>query len=298
VLSRRGFLIGGAAAIGAAAGALVSVEQGWLPGRIALAHALGQCDVDAPIPIVPADTLLTESFRSTYRDRPVSWVLGLPPDTASAGLPVAVVLHGRGGDANTAFDTLGLHGFLAEHVAAGGPPFALAAIDGGDRYWHPRADGDDPLGMVVHELLPRLLSEYGLHIDRIAVTGWSMGGYGALLLARESGRDTLGGCRVVAAAALSPALFPSYADSSEGAFDDSADFASWGNLLADPEVGSDVALMVSCGESDPFTEATRDYRDAVHPTPVGGITRGCHDAGYWRSQAADVIAFLGANLAT
>jgi S-formylglutathione hydrolase FrmB len=242
--------------------------------------------------------LVTNAFRSTYRNRPVSWVLGLPPDQASPGLPVALVLHGRGGDANSAFDSLGLHGFLADHVAGGGAPFALVSIDGGDGYWHPRANGDDPLGMVVHELVPRLLSDYGLRTDQILTTGWSMGGYGALLLARESGRDALGGSRVVAAAALSPALFPSYAESSDGAFDDSADFASWGDLIADPGVSSDIALMVSCGDTDAFTDASREYRDAVQPAPAGGITHGCHDASYWRSQAGEVIAFLGANLPT
>ena len=38
------------------------------------------------------------------------------------------------------------------------------------------------------------------------------------------------------------------------------------------------------------------YRDAVEPTPAGDISGGCHDAGYWRSQAARVITFLGDNL--
>ena len=29
------------------------------------------------------------------------------------------------------------------------PSIVLAAADGGDTYWHRRADGDDPLGMLV-----------------------------------------------------------------------------------------------------------------------------------------------------
>ncbi|WP_091344468.1 hypothetical protein [Micromonospora rhizosphaerae] len=55
-------------------------------------------------------------------------------------------------------------------------PFALAAPDGGNGYWHPHAD-DDPLGMLVDEFLP-LLAERGLRTDRIAVAGWSMAGTG------------------------------------------------------------------------------------------------------------------------
>ena len=213
MLSRRAFLVGGVASVTAAAGGLVAVDQGWLPGRIALGRALGRCDVDAAIPEVPgSEPARSASFESTYRQREVTWILARPVDHDADELPVALVLHGRGGNAQTAFDTLGLNGFLNRHVATGGAPFALVSIDGGEGYWHPRADGDDPLGMVVHELLPRLRDE-GLRADAIAATGWSMGGYGALLLARESGRDSLAGTRVVAAAALSPALFPSYEES-------------------------------------------------------------------------------------
>ncbi len=294
MLSRRTFLVGGAAAVGAGAGALLGVEQGWIPGRIALGRGLGRCAVDADVPALQA-TVRTSAFHSTYRRTLVSWVLALPPLTAPAGMPVALVLHGRGGDAGTAFDALGLDRFLAQHVAAGGAPFALAAVDGGAAYWHPRAAGDDPLGMIVFELLPLLASE-GLHTDKIAVTGWSMGGFGALLLARESARDALGGTRVVAAAALSPALFSSFDAAAGGAFDGAADFATWGNLIAEPGVAPDTGLMVACGDTDAFTEPTNRYRGAVTPTPLGAVSRGCHDLGYWRSQATDVITFLGDRL--
>jgi hypothetical protein len=123
-----------------------------------------------------------------------------------------------------------------------------------------------------------------------------MGGYGALLLARQSHRDELAGTRVVAAAAASPALFRSAADAAPGAFDGPADFAAWGDLLGHPGVSRDVALFVSCGDNDAFTEATRRYRAAVHPAPAGGVGRGCHDAGYWRTQAARQLTFLGAAL--
>ena len=295
MLSRRGFLIGGAATVAAATGTLVSVEQGWLPGRIALGRALGRCDVDGALPTTMPGAVLADSFDSTYRGRAVNWVLGLPPGEPASGLPVALVLHGRGGNAGTAFESLELHRFLAEHVAAGGRPFALVSVDGGERYWHPRADGDDPLGMIAHELLPRLEDE-GMRADEVGVTGWSMGGYGALLLARESGQDTLGGAQVVAAAALSPALFDSYAAAAAGAFDDAADFQAWGDLIDEPAVQPEVPLFVDCGDTDAFTDATRAYRDAVHPTPAGGITGGCHDGSYWRSRAREVIAFLGDHL--
>ncbi len=302
-ISRRTLLLGavGAAALAAGgAGALLAVEHGVLPGRIRLGAALGRCAVDAAPPAVDAGPLLAGRFDSALRRRSVQWVLALPPGRSgprpAAGLPVALVLHGHGDDARSAFDQLGMHRFLAAHVAAGGVPFALASVDGGTAYWHPRASGDDPLGMIVHELLPRLAAA-GLRTDRVGATGWSMGGFGALLLARQSGRAALGGCTVAAAAAASPALFPSFAAAAPGAFDDAADFAAWGDLLADPGVAPTTRLSVSCGDTDAFTAVTQRYRAAVRPAPAGGISRGCHTQGYWRSVVASQLTLLGTALA-
>jgi S-formylglutathione hydrolase FrmB len=295
VLSRRGLLVGASAVLAAGVAGGVGVEEGVLPGRLTVAKALGRCDVDAPVPDVATGPLERSTFRSARGGREVAWTLALPPGHPADGLPVALVLHGRGDDDRTAFDVLGLHRFLAAHVAAGGPPFALAAAAGGQGYWHPRADGDDPLGMLVDELLPRL-RQRGLRTERIGALGWSMGGYGALLLARQSGRDALGGSRVVAAAAASPALFRSAAETVAGAFDDAADFARWGDLTHHPDVPAGTDLMVACGTSDPFADPTRAYRAAVVPEPAGALGPGCHTAGYWRSQAAAQIAFLGRRL--
>lgn len=74
---------------------------------------------------------------------------------------------------------VGLDRFVAEHIAKGGKPIAIASIDGDNRYWHARADGDDPAGMVMDEFLPRLQA-MSIDIGRLAFTGYSMGGYGAL----------------------------------------------------------------------------------------------------------------------
>ena len=295
MVSRRTLLTAGAAtAVGALAGGVAAVEQGLLPGRVELARLLGRCAGDAILTgDGPAADLRPASFGSAYRGRDVSWVLALPPGTAPAGLPVVLALHGRGADAHTAFTRLGLHHAIARHVAAGGRPFAMATADGGDTYWHPRV-GDDPLGMLIHELLPRL-AELGLRVDRIGAWGWSMGGFGALLLARESERDALAGIRVSAVTAASPALFHTFADATPGAFDDPADFTRWGALLDAPDVSA-TPLRVTCGDADAFTDTTREYRAAVHPTPAGGIEPGCHDPGFWHADAPQAAAFLAEHL--
>ena len=294
MLSRRAFVAGGAATVMLAAGGLLGVDEGWLPGRVRLAQLTGRCDVDAAAPSGPAGELRSGRFASTARHRQVGWSLALPPGASPRGLPVVLVLHGRGVDHAAAFDQLRLHLFLAGCVRAGARPFALAAADGGDSYWHTRRDGDDPVAMLTHEFLP-LLAGFGLRTTGVGVLGWSMGGYGALLLARESQRRNLAGVDVAVAAASSPALFSAFGASVPGAFDDASDFARYGALAGAPGVGS-TPLYVACGADDAFTSETERYRRNVSPAPAGGISSGCHTDGYWRSVAGAQLAFLAANL--
>lgn len=244
----------------------------------------------------PADAIAYATFASRARGGPVTWGLSVPPGVSARGLPVVLVLHGRGRDAHAAFDLLAMHRFVAAHVRSGGAPLAAVSVDGGsDTYWHPREGGDDPLAMITDELVPRL-ADAGLRTSSIAVTGWSMGGYGALLMARESGAGRLRGLRVAAASAASPALYPSYDASAAGAFDSADDWARWGALARRPGV-TGVPLQVSCGTSDPFADQTRVYRSHARPTPAGGLSAGRHEGGYWRSLVPGQLRFLAGHLA-
>ncbi len=295
-LSRRGFLLAGAgtAAVGAA-GVLGGVEAGLLPGRLRLQGALDQGKVEGAVPTDRPVPVRTTRFHSSRRGREVTWLLAAPRGSPARDLPVVVVLHGRGGDAHSAFTGLQLHRYLAQHVRLGRRPLAMVSVDGGNAYWHPRHNGDDPLAMVTDELLPRV-GQLGFRTDRLGAMGWSMGGYGTLLLARESSRRRLGKVRVVAAAASSPALFASAAETAPGSFDGPADFRRFGRLATRPDVDG-VALSVSCGTVDAFAEQTRIYRDNVHPRPGGGIGPGRHEMGYWRSLVGDQLRFLADHLA-
>lgn len=288
-------LLAGAGSVAVAVAGLAGVESEWLPGRPSLDRALGLGEVDVPVPSAAPGPVTYATFRSKRRGVDVRWGLGLPPSTPARGLPTVLVLHGRGANARSGFDALHLQAFLADHVRRGGRPFAFVSVDGGDRYWHPRADGDDPLGMITDELLPRA-GDRGLRVDRIGVTGWSMGGYGSLLLARESEHGRLGGLTVAASAASSPALFTSYAASATGAFDDATDWRAWGDLVDAPGVRT-TPLRVCCGTSDPFAEVTRTYRQRCVRTPAGRLSAGRHDDGYWRSLLPGHLAFLGEHLA-
>jgi pimeloyl-ACP methyl ester carboxylesterase len=290
MLSRRGLLLGAAGGLvvtgGAAAGL---VEAGVLPGRGRLHRALGRCG-DAPEPPGRSGHVRRHRFRSRFQAAEVNLVMTWPANHPSPrGLRVAFALHGNGGDAESVVSGLHLHRYMSEV----NPAFALVALDGGpDGYWHPRR-GADPLRMMTDEVLP-WLGKQGVRTDRFAVIGWSMGGYGALLMGEQAGAP-----RVAAVVASSPALFESYADARRTnrlAFDDQADFARH-NVVTGAGRLAKVPTWVDCGSSDPFAPMAERFRSRIRPAG-GGIGRGCHDGAYWTSRLPDQLAFIANNLRT
>ena len=181
-LSRRTVLAGGAglAAVACGAGGYELVQNGTLPGRYKLARLTGACEL-APAPLAgPLPSRHQVSFHSRYRHRTVQMVTLIPAAAASpAGLGVVIALHGSGGSPATLAP-----GLARAMSRARVTRFAIICVDGGETYWHQRADGDDPAGMIVHEVLPRAAAA-GMHTGRIGIVGLSMGGYGALLIAEQ-----------------------------------------------------------------------------------------------------------------
>lgn len=234
--------------------------------------------------------LATRTFRSAaMRGRRVGWGVQAPSGATSLdGLPVCLVLHGRGGTWRSGFDDLGLSEAL--DAAAVHRQFVVATVDGGDHsYHHPRHDGTDAQAMLVHEYLP-LLAARGLDVRRFGVLGWSMGGYGAFLLA-----ETLGRARVAFVAAASPALWQRAGDSAPGAFDDDADFRRH-DVFARRSRLAGIPVRVAIGSSDPFLAATRTFVREVPDLRRAVVRAGGHDAGFWRSTIAAQLAFVAGEL--
>jgi len=296
---RRSFLAGLFGAVVGGGGYLVTA--GVLPGRTTLFETLGLDGSDGALPRVEPGELHLGSFRSAARgDADTGWVLALPPGVAfdrlkapgRQPLPVCVLLHGRGDSATSLVD-IGYDRFLAGATMTGVPPFAIAAVDGGDRYWHRRSAGDDTGRMIVDELLP-MLARAGLRSeprDRIALMGYSMGGYGALLLGSE-----LGPARVAAVVAESPALWTSPAEAAPGAFAGTADFVR-NDVFARRKTLAEIPIKIDCGLADPFYRAAKQFAEGMDPAPAGTFGRGDHDYGYWRAVAPSSVAFVGQALA-
>lgn len=285
-LSRRGFLLTGAAGVLAVAG---GVEAGVVPGRARVHGVLGLTGKDGVVPDVEPGPVESGTFESAARRTTVVWTVMYPHgQKADAQLPVVLMLHGRGGDHTSAVNDLGTDRYLSAAVQGGTAPFALAAVDGGtDNYWHRRANGDDPQRMLTAEFLP-LLAKRGLRTSRYGVLGWSMGGYGALLLAAEAGS-----AQVAAAGAMSPALWHEESEAAAGAYDGPEDFRAHRVFGRAAEL-KDVALRIDCGRDDPFAGAVRDLREEVDA--AGGVQAGAHTTGYWRRMLPGQLAFLGARI--
>jgi S-formylglutathione hydrolase FrmB len=249
-------------------------------------------DAAAPPPSRDDGPLWTGSFASRACGRQVGWQLSYPPGSRPGdALPVALVLHGRGGDETSAFGELQLDGYLADVVAGGTAPFALAAVDGGDHsYWHARRSGEDPQAMLLQEFVP-LLARMGLRTQRIGVLGWSMGGYGGLLLA-----ETVGSVRIAAVAADSPALWQHASETASGAFDGSADFAAH-DVFAQRDRLTGVPVRIACGTADPFYPAVRAFLPGVPDLAGTDLSAGGHTDSFWRRSAPAQLRFLGDALA-
>jgi hypothetical protein len=319
-LSRRAVLAGGAvlAAVACGAGGYELVQNGTLPGRYKLARVTGACEL-APAPLAgPLPSRHTVSFHSRYRHRTVQMVTLIPAAAASpAGLGVVIALHGSGGSPATLAPGMA-RAMSRAHVTR----FAIICVDGGETYWHQRADGDDPAGMIAHEVLPRAAAA-GMRTGRIGIVGLSMGGYGALLIAEQFSAEQPGTLRyrakrqgteqaraagepggspaVAAVAALSPAVFASYDDAraaNPGAFDSPADFTR-NNVVAGLLTLRRVPAFIACGTDDPFQPEAALVRSRLsalthHPVP-GGIMPGCHDGSFWARHWPAALEFVGAH---
>ena len=231
----------------------------------------------------PTATLITGSFLSAARGGvPTNWAIARPPGQTAALRPV-IALHGKGSDAATVMAG-GVEQGLAQAAAAGLPPFAVVAIDGGGSYWHRRASGEDSGAMVLDELIP-LLAGQGLDTSRVGFLGWSMGGYGALLLGAR-----LGETRTAAICAVSPALWLSPAASAPGAFDGPQDFAE-NTVFSLPQFAS-IPVRIDCGDADPFADATREFIAQLPNPPAGGFSPGGHDPRFWSAQLPGELAWM------
>jgi S-formylglutathione hydrolase FrmB len=239
-------------------------------------------------------TVVTFTIKSrfTHLTLPVAAVVPSGASVSGQRRPLLVYLHGKDQDQRSNLDNP-MFAALAQLGARA--PDVVFPYGGADSYWHNRASGDWS-SYVIDEVIPQALRKLGADPSRVAIGGLSMGGFGALDIAR------LHPGRFCAVGADSAALWTQGGDSAPGAFDSAADFAAHDVLAAagrgDPY--PHMAVWIDDGTLDPFRSAdtllASELRADGHAVQFH-IWPGGHDQAYWESHWSDYLRFDAGALA-
>jgi enterochelin esterase-like enzyme len=285
-----------ATVVGAGAVGTELVSRGVLPGHQILLEWEGACDVPLTTngfsPLGPA---FSARFYSQARRRTVGYTIAYPPGhRPPSTLPLIVMLHGYGANHTDALAGMTPAQALALHVGDRSlAPMALVTVDGGRGYWHAHR-GDDPMAMVVDELIPLCRAQgLGRPPQPIGIMGISMGGYGALLMAEKHPH------LFAAVAAISPAVWTSYVQASgadPGAYASASDFAA-NDAVTHAGALSGTPVRVASGLSDPFHPGVVALAKAL---PGGSVdfSKGCHTGQFFEAQEPPSLAFLARHLSS
>lgn len=297
-LTRRRVLaagLGTAAVAAAGAAGLELIQHGVLPGKTDLAQLDGACEVASP-PLAFGRLGHAQSgqFYSRARRQRVGYTIAWPPGHGPGSrLPLVVMLHGEGRDHAGVLSAMTLPQAPALRINGRPlPPVAMVAADGGRGYWNPHP-GDNPMGMVIDELIP-LCQRLGLGQPphRIATMGISMGGYGAILLAEKFPR------LISAVAAIGPAVWTSYQQAqavNRQAYASAADFAA-NDVVTHAAALAGKPVRVASGLDDPFQPGVAVLARALPKSATVIMSAGCHTGPFFTQQEPPSLAFLAGHL--
>ncbi|HVK21128.1 MAG TPA: hypothetical protein VM677_07185 [Actinokineospora sp.] len=266
-VSRRRLLVGGLGLL-AAAGCQADNKPQAVSARVADQTAAAAAQTPEAVTVVRA--------LSYARGGDVRMVVYRPEGITQAALPVCLAMHDRGANAD-AFGDMGIVAALTEMVKAGGKPFALAALDGGDTSWT-TAGKDDP-GRMLREEVPAWLTRQGLATTVFGSLGVGTGAYGALDYVTQPG--------VAVTALLDPKLFADFADARAdgGVATDEAWHAV--DPFRNVEKLGNVAVGIWSGAADPAASRLAGAVKAeVTEIGAGG-------ADFRKRKLVGVLAFLG-----
>ncbi len=224
----------------------------------------------------------------------------VPPGAMEGKRSLLVFLHGRGEDESSYLDE---EMFAALARLGDKAPVVAFPRGGPTSYWHDRDSG--AWGSYVREeLIPRLTKRFGIETERIAIGGISMGGFGAVDIARQGSLELGGGkaAEFCAVGAHSPAVWQQASETAAGAFDDAADFSDHDVIgsVGPPSSPLDgTSFWVDVGDEDPFAEAAERLAGELQAGGAEGdfvLGEGEHEDSYWSSNWRRYMRFYGRTL--
>jgi endo-1,4-beta-xylanase len=141
-------------------------------------------------PATAVPNVAHRTFRSHAVGTDVGYSVYLPPgyEQGTERYPVLYYLHGAGGNESGAPRTL-VPDLLEAQRAGTVPPFVVIFPNGGLATWYADSyDGKLPMEtIIIRELIPHVDATYRTRADRAgrAISGMSMGGFGAIVLAMK-----------------------------------------------------------------------------------------------------------------
>jgi S-formylglutathione hydrolase FrmB len=233
-------------------------------------------------------------IKSRYvpRKLPVTVVV---PSGESSGRRLLVFLHGRGGSEDSELRNEAMFKALAD---LGKRAPVVAFPYGGDHsYWHDRRDGRW-FRYLTREVIRAVRRRFHTDPDRVAIGGISMGGYGALEIARRRPGT------FCAVGAHSPAIWTNGSETAPGAFDDAVDFRRHdvvGTARRRPGLFVGPRVWIDAGRKDPFQPGDRAFVRALRKAkvPISAHLRwqGGHDSSYWHEHWPGYLRFYARALA-
>ena len=203
------------------------------------------------------------------------------PSGDTKGRPLLVLLHGR----SSSPDSMAKKSFAEALDELGSrAPVVLFANGGDHSYYHDRADGQWG-SYILDEVIPAAVRKYELDARRVAIGGFSMGGFGALDLARFRRFCAVGG--------HSAALWRTGGETPQGAFDDAADFEQNDVVeaaLANPHLYGKAKVWIDVGTADPFRSADEELARRLSGERFV-LWKGDHDISHLERDAPRVMKF-------
>jgi S-formylglutathione hydrolase FrmB len=209
------------------------------------------------------------------------------PSGETRGHPLLLLLHGR----SSSPDSMARQSLAnaVRNLGEDAPVIVLA--NGGDHsYYHDRSDGRWG-SYILREVIPAAVRRYDVDGSRVAIGGFSMGGFGAFDLARFRRFCAVGG--------HSAAMWRTGGETPQGAFDDAEDFARhdvMGAAAANTSLFGNARIWIDVGTEDPFRRADTELAQRLRGARFR-LWRGGHEISWFDDHADEILRFYANALA-